>query len=719
MRVARQQLPLYNFSGGLNTSANPMAMKQPDAVELLNMNILLSGGLERRRGVEFIGLNREGKPYLEIDSTNYLRNGEVVAPSPSFGIFTVIDSNKKQKTVVVLHVGKELRVYDFAISNSLSAIDAPLQTIDISSYMEDDAIFHRTTFSYDRGKLFLTNKFINPGYVYLKDDDTFDFSPITITKRDLEGNPNRDSMVNRGNKTYLCITDHTSSSSNAPGTGDDWKLYWVLFGPETKIPEIPNEDPPPEYIKDPDYQVQEWSSGKGYKTNVRAISGNFETCVFSSGRLWLTGLVDTPNTIYFSQTATDDLKYGRMYQFSDPLSMVDSEPVETDGGTIIINGAEVIHSIEEFQNGLIVLASNGVWYISGSSPGEPFDPTSFSVDLVSSDGCVGPFAHCKIEDRFVYFGSGGIYVITKDSIVGSLKPEDISIKIEDLYTSIPNINKYSSEVVYNPASRKLIYFCNFDSYPWMEKRNPFGQPTAFTDALVFDTGVNGWTKFSVNKDEFGKMPFIGKVLPYPSRRLRYENVTTLSQENITLEDEVTNVLVEDSIQGHVDAWRDLCIISKIGTDTVNFAFGDFTGDGFTDFNLDEEAVNEFSSVFKSAYLNMQTSSDRQTPQAFLVFERTESGKYDQYGEDITASGCFLQTAFSWKTKLGVKRQVYQPYTYTQLGYDGETAEKEVVTKKIRIKGSGNTMQFALTNDGTKNFKFYGVQLGVELVRENP
>lgn len=700
--VQTQGFPLLKFSGGLNTEASPVNIEPTDATDIVNMTLGINGGFGPRQGFDFIAEQSAGGFYY-TSSQDYTATGSFNDGAPAATVFTTMTATGDLKSFTVLHVGRELRIYDFSTITGIVEISTPYQVVDMTSYSSANAIFAKTKFLNDRNRLLVVNRYMTTGYLYLKSDNTFEFVPITVFTRNLSGNPNPDSRVNLNGKSFICIKDHTASATNQPGVGAEWKIYWVLYG--SKIIDLDSSDP--------NYVNHDWVSGTAYYSNIEAVTTNyFTTATFSAGRLWLSGYGEKPNTIYFSQTVTDDLFYGRCYQFADPLSDVDSEPVDTDGGTLVVNGAERIISLLGFSNGILVFANNGVWYVGGASLSETFKATLFSVESISGSGIIGENNACVVEDTVIYFGYGGVYVLTKDDLVGRIKPKSISDKIQTLYTGLPLYVRKAAKAVYNNSERRVYYFCNLTSNSWIKNYNPTDQSTHFRDALVFDIRLKAWYKYQLKEDTVGSALAVGDVF-----------VTQASQANVNLvtdnagdivENAADDLVYSDSAISNDAEVLNLLVLTKPNGTHLDIAFGKMGNGLHQDFAMKDDEAYTIDSVFLSAQLTFQAPiGKKQPPYAYFIFERVESGVLGDNGEDITAGGAFLSVAADWASsaisgKYGDAVQIYRPNKFTVSRFGGISPAVDVVAIKERLRTRGNAIQFKITNDAAKGFYLYGV-----------
>ncbi len=68
-------------------------------------------------------------------------------------------------------------------------------------------------------------------------------------------------------------------------------------------------------------------------------------------------------------------------------------------------------------------------------------------------------------------------------------------------------------------------------------------------------------------------------------------------------------------------------------------------------------------------------------------------------------------------KYGSSVQAYKPTKWSISYFDGSDPGIEVVKNKHKIRGRGDAFQLKFENDGDKDFKLYGFQIGVTSSRK--
>jgi hypothetical protein len=170
---------------------------------------------------------------------------------------------------------------------------------------------------------------------------------------------------------------------------------------------------------DQDRNVGDVSGITVASTAVRPRTG----CWFSS-RIWFAGTDDFFNstgtditdyswteTIYFSQIAEKTNQFGKCYQNNDPTSQDFFDLLPTDGGTIKIVGCGPIYKLYPLQNGILVFAANGVWFITGST-GIGFTANDYTINKLSSVQSISGGSFVDIQGYPVFWNEEAIYTVS-------------------------------------------------------------------------------------------------------------------------------------------------------------------------------------------------------------------------------------------------------------------------------------------------------------------
>jgi hypothetical protein len=216
-------------------------------------------------------------------------------------------------------------------------------------------------------------------------------------------------------------------------------------------------------------------------------------CAFFAGRTWYAGMPtsDLLGTVFFSQVLDGIDKVGNCYQTNDPTSEVISDLEDDDGGTIEIPEAGEIVALQPLGRGIMVFATNGVWFISGIDQG--FKASNYAVDRVSDVGCVSGKSVVSVEGTALYWSTSGVYVISPTNSVEYTASNISEKNIKTFYQDIPILGKLYAEGAYN-ATSKTIYWLYSNSINTSTSSGRFNKDTV----LAFDTRLTSWYWFSLD-----------------------------------------------------------------------------------------------------------------------------------------------------------------------------------------------------------------------------
>lgn len=214
----------FSVKGGLNTEANPLNMPPEDCVDILNCNINLDGSIERRAGIDFVKVDGGDKTSTEFtygrpqNAFTFTTDSYVTSGGGSYNKFLLVKS------------GRDVHIYLYVSVTNLETA-TPFQTITLEDGSHEDL---KTTFASFGDKVVLTNQAMQSIYIKIL-GNAFVLERDGIYIRDLnESVPTTDSVVSKEDYAYKCIRSHYPEDvRTTPGTGTDWRKYWVLLGPKT------------------------------------------------------------------------------------------------------------------------------------------------------------------------------------------------------------------------------------------------------------------------------------------------------------------------------------------------------------------------------------------------------------------------------------------------------------------------------------------------------
>lgn len=398
------------------------------------------------------------------------------------------------------------------------------------------------------------------------------------------------------------------------------------------------------------------------------------TVAFFSGRAWFA----CESTVYYSQLLTDKTKAGLCYQEADPTSEEISEPIATDGGVIPIPEANKIIRLMPKDGGIMVLALNGVWYITGTSSG--FSALDISVNKVSPIGCRSPHSIVDTEGPVFWWSDVGIMGATQASgqfgpIPGRFERTNIAeTTIQTLYNDISNPVKEDVRAVYDQKANTILWLYRDDDFP-------AGQ---YNRVLLYDLSLQAfypWKFSEIGGDTGPKVKGF-----YRSERTAEYGVTTdippTQIEFLVVEGDRLRVAQTNSKQ----------FVDWYSYDSVGVNYDSFIETGY---ELFDDAMRDKNITYLFTYL-------KRTEEEWV------GGKLDY------PSSCEMTVKFDWASgsHSGKWTTPIQVYRHSKTSFSPDTGFGLVISKN-KIRGNGKSLQFRFgTSEAGKDFDLHGWSIAV-------
>jgi len=257
-----------------------------------------------------------------------------------------------------------------------------------------------------------------------------------------------------------------SALSNYPANTDIWfsfKNTSNVFSPSTTVGNVglsTTPSPRGHFIIPAFNQNRTSSSGVPGLTNITTLKRP-RTGVWFQGRVFYAGVDDSQlaqgdqtfytwtENIYFSQTVTDTNQLGYCYQTNDPTSETLFDLLPTDGGVITIQGSGAIYKLFPIQNGLLVFAANGIWFITGGQS-IGFSANDYTITKISGIQSISCTSFVNVMGYPVFWNEEGIYTCAPGQ-TGSIQVNNICVgTILTYYSNIPLQSKKFVKGDYDP-----------------------------------------------------------------------------------------------------------------------------------------------------------------------------------------------------------------------------------------------------------------------------
>lgn len=245
------------------------------------------------------------------------------------------------------------------------------------------------------------------------------------------------------------LTSRTTSSTAAGVTTAN---EWERFDPARTLSERPA---PLGRAPRGFFVLEAWNQDRTAVSNIAlsliSTTVRPKTGAWFAGRVWYAGVQDPTFTekIYFSQIIERPEQFGKCYQVNDPTNKNFFDLLPTDGGVIVIPGAGTIHKLFPVQNGILVFASAGIWFITGSE-GIGFTANDYTIVKLSAIPTISHTSFVSVRGYPMFWNEDGIYAVQPNE-QGTLNVKSLTDdSIAAFYAEIPFLRKKLARGDYNP-----------------------------------------------------------------------------------------------------------------------------------------------------------------------------------------------------------------------------------------------------------------------------
>jgi hypothetical protein len=712
----------FTFVGGLNTEGGFFITPENSWKEGVNVIPSTDGSVVRRNGIDYESL------YSLYDSS--ITASEKALWAFNVGTWSTVGGVGNQDFFVV-QTGPTLHFYD-AASGSISATKKDF-TVDLSSYTAsgntETAGTAVASFASTYGKLIVTTQNTDPIIIeYDSSTDTISVTEITVSIRDFEGFASPYSvdtektqtewgsfytkalynLYNQGWTDTQIATYKTANSDKLPANSKRWtdgKDSSDVFDAALLNKQDFGSSPAPKgrYILDAFYSNR---SGIITSTAYRP-----KVCAFFAGRVWYAGVKSAAQlgTIYFSQVLTETSKAGNCYQVNDPTSEVFSDLLDNDGGTIQIPEAGEITGLQPLGRGIIVLATNGAWFIAGTS-NSGFTAADYSVERITNVGCTATKSIVQVEDSIVYWSNNGIYTLSPDQGGGFIAQNASDKNIKTFYQDIPTVNKLYAEGSYN-VTNKIVYWLYSSSEETTTASGRYNKDTV----LALDLRLGAWYWFSFD-NTLGVIPVSLEVTKETSTtEIDYEIIAGTDDVLVSTDSVVSTLPV---INGTFQQFKFL-VLHPVTSNDYSITFADLlnTRDSATKFadwyTFDDAGVEQDAYVLTGYNMGNNGPARSKTGQYLTVFMRRTETEFDDNAEPLNESSCLMQTRwdFTDSAYAGKWQDPVQVYKQRRLfladAGDPFDDGYPLVISRNKLRGRGKAVQFKFASEEGKDMQIVG------------
>lgn len=585
----------FTFVKGWNTEASPLTFPEHTAQDLDNVVLNSDGSISRRPGVDL--------------ETNYsvFSSGTTAADfdDAAIGFFEWSNvSGIGELTMSVTQVGTVL--YFHRLSGGETSSDY-VDVVDFTAYATDisKAYKHVVAVASGRGELFVCGRYIEPFRVtYNRQTQAVSSEQISIQIRDFEGVDSSFAVDLRpktadDNHIYNILNagwpvDRINTMcGNAVLSGTSGSSVTLLnYQASASWPSLADiqylgvrTDPTSAALSFNRNELVEQTFGNTQAPNGHFIVNAFkqdratasgysqvattiiperpEAVAFNGGRVFWAGLYaqDVTGNVYFSQLLDETDKAGNCYQEQDPTAEDFNDLLATDGGLLPIPNAGHIKRLLEGPNGIIVFASNGVWYITGRDGGA-FSATGYSVQKITDMGCVSGESVMDADGTQLYWSRSGIVALKSDEITGRLVATNITKEtIQTGYQDIGILNQQNARGAYMAEEKKAVWL-----YGTTESNSSETRRFKYNGVLILDIVLGAFYKYSISDLAVTPAPYVCGILPAPrfSTIFAGEEVT-VNNINVTVNGENVTIL---ALAQEVPAFAGWVLLIALDTTTI-------------------------------------------------------------------------------------------------------------------------------------------------------
>jgi len=276
------------------------------------------------------------------------------------------------------------------------------------------------------------------------------------------------------NSSINTITTWNQQMFNYPSNADIWwrfKNTSGVFQPGGTGGTAPNVTLPNAQAPNGSFIYNAFSQTRSALSGISGLTSITTTArptngTFFSGRVWYTGVnasqVPTnelgfytwTENIYFSPIIENTSEFGYCYQTNDPTDQEFFDVLPSDGGVITIQGSGQVFKLFPVQNGLLVFAANGIWFITGSQ-GIGFSPTDYTITKISGIQSISSTSFVNVMGYPMFWNEEGIYLVSPGQN-GVFQVDNVALDtILSFYNAIPIQSKKYARGDYNPITYQI------------------------------------------------------------------------------------------------------------------------------------------------------------------------------------------------------------------------------------------------------------------------
>lgn len=436
-----------------------------------------------------------------------------------------------------------------------------------------------------------------------------------------------------------------------------------------------------------------------------------------AGRVWYAGFSSEVSNgdnqspslasyVFYSQQVKHSAQIARCYQEGDPTDKEAPDVLDTDGGFVRVSGAYNIQSLVNVGTGLMVLAENGVWFISGSDSGT-FNANNQTVTKITERGTTSPGSVVVVDNTIMYWADDAIYHISPDQF-GSMSAKEISVNIRTFFQDIGDSSRAKANGIYDSYSKKVRWV--YDTAP----------STSGAKELVFDIVLGAFYPSEIGNLATSQVPII--PVPVSPYSLSSEAIEVIADEDEVLSDADEVVA---SIPGVFGGYREVAYLTLINQENVvetSLTFSTYSNGDFKDWSSVDGTGVDAAAYLLTGYIGTgDYHRFKQVPYVYFHLLRTESGFLDG-DNDLTVVGessCKVRSQWDWANSAAAGKwgKEFQAYRYRRMympddsSDDFDSGHRTIVTKN-KLRGRGRVVSLLISSEEEKDLRLLGWSMNI-------
>jgi hypothetical protein len=406
------------------------------------------------------------------------------------------------------------------------------------------------------------------------------------------------------------------------------------------------------------------------------------TCAFFAGRVFYAGVTsgEYSNKVYFSQIVKKPSDFGKCHQTNDPTSEYSFDLLPTDGGVIPILDCGTILKLVSIQSALVIFATNGVWAINGSQ-GIGFTANDFQVRKVSSIPCLSPSSFVEVAGMPAWWNSDGIYAVAGTDAYGQFQITPLSEKkIKGFFNDeIPVANKAYAKGAFNPLTKVVQWLYRSTAETSITTRYEFDKVLCLNTVTgAFYSWSLGTTNVSVN----GIVGIHGQAADTEEETV-YVGSAEVTVGGVNVTTEVTTTVERAGV------FKYLCSYPSGGSH--RFTFAEEYDTGYVDFYGFNNVGTGYQSYFITGF-KIRGEGQKKFQNNYLTL----------YVDNETSGKLYFRSVWDYATNSALG-----DYGTRQLVQWRSTVPRDYQVRKLKIRGSGRSLQFRVDSLPGENFAVTG------------